>query len=64
MTAHLTMRIPPVKRADLERMGPSPCVRNVVDLTDGSDWRLGAALLTLLRSLDGRFGVSWDSRKK
>ncbi|WP_328387495.1 hypothetical protein [Nocardia sp. NBC_00416] len=53
-----------MKRADLERMGPSPCVRNVVDLTDGSDWRLGAALLTLLRSLDGRFGVSWDSRKK
>lgn len=36
MTAHLTMRIPPVKLADLERVGPPPCVRNVVDLTDGS----------------------------
>jgi hypothetical protein len=28
------------------------------------DWRLGAALLALLRSFDGWFHTSWDSRKK
>ncbi|WP_327367637.1 hypothetical protein [Streptomyces sp. NBC_01217] len=29
-----------------------------------SDWRLGAALLALLRSFDGWFGSPWDGRKK
>ncbi|MEV0106783.1 hypothetical protein AB0H42_10660 [Nocardia sp. NPDC050799] len=36
MTAHLTMRIPPVKLADLEKVGAPPPVRNVVECTDGS----------------------------
>ncbi|MGW5383510.1 hypothetical protein [Nocardia sp. NPDC003963] len=36
MTAQLTMRIPAVKLADLEKVGPPPPVRNVVEYTGGS----------------------------